>query len=418
MTKDNWFAVKIATFNSIAFSLIIAYPTFLDPRLKSHLRYKGGSNHPYGYVISLLGGAITLGITLLVLSKASSWKVKATLPAIILAVMGLGSLPFFLPEFPHSAIFIWTIQCSFVSLLTCYVHFLPFQEDWLASANFTKSSKIERVKEYATLWRTIAGYLTVGYIAMIIPWSYFIWTLQPPTIVSDKGERFLLGEFGAMGIVGFSLYVFLGVIYESFRRAHDAADLVLRRKTKDPHGKATATRGTESELRHYPLPAAAHPEKMASMPPRTPHPTRNKVFISYSHKDKAWRDRLQTMLSPLERTGAISIWVDTAIQPGARWKEEIEKALASAKVAVLLVSDNFLASDFIVEKELPPLLAAAAEEGVKILWIYLSSCLYETIPIAEYQAAHDTAQALDALPEAAQKRVLRDVAKAIQQAAV
>jgi hypothetical protein len=414
MTKDDWFAVKTAIFNSLAFSLTIAYVTFLDPRLKSHFRYPGGRNYPHGYVISLLGGAIILGTTLLVLTKASSWKVKATSPAIILAVMGLGSLPFFRPEFPHSAIFIWTSQCSLVSLFTCYVRFLPFQADWLTSADFTNSSKIERVKEYVTLWRTVAVFLTVGYIAIIIPWSNLIWS-QPSRIVKDAGERFLLGEFGEMGIVGFSLYVIFGVIYESFRRAHDAADLVLRYKIQDPRAEEPATNGTEGELTYYSLPAAARPEKMATMPP--PPPTRNQVVISYSHKDKEWLDRLVTMLKPLVRNGTVSIWADTAIQPGARWKEEIQKAIASAKVAVLLVSGHFLASDFIAEKELPPLLAAAEEEGVRILWIYLSSCLYDTTPIAEYQAAHDITQALDELPEATQKRVLRDVAKAIQQAA-
>jgi hypothetical protein len=104
-------------------------------------------------------------------------------------------------------------------------------------------------------------------------------------------------------------------------------------------------------------------------------------------------------------------------RPGAKWKEEIQKALASAKVAVLLVSDHFLASDFIAQEELPPLLAAAEKEGVRILWIYLSSCLYDATPIVEYQAAHDIAHALDELPEPTQKRVLRDVAKEIQKAA-
>jgi hypothetical protein len=70
--------------------------------------------------------------------------------------------------------------------------------------------------------------------------------------------------------------------------------------------------------------------------------------------------------------------------------------------------------DFIADNELPPLLNAAEKEGLVILWVYLSSCLYDETEIRDYQAAHDIAKPLDSLTPAKQNAILVDVCRKIE----
>ena len=86
-------------------------------------------------------------------------------------------------------------------------------------------------------------------------------------------------------------------------------------------------------------------------------------------------------LEPLEREGLLEIWDDTKINPGQKWKQEIEDALNTAKIAVLLISADFLASEFITLVELPSLLKAQKDNGVIILPVILSPCRYIQTPI-------------------------------------
>ena len=144
---------------------------------------------------------------------------------------------------------------------------------------------------------------------------------------------------------------------------------------------------------------------------------RDQVFVSYSHEDREWLNKLQIMLRPLLRRRTISLWDDTRIGVGLKWRDEIRNALETAKVAVLLVSPNFLASDFIANQELPSLLDAAARKGLTILWIAVSHCLYRETEIENYQAANDPSNPLDSLPAPQLNRVLVEICEKIKAAA-
>lgn len=101
------------------------------------------------------------------------------------------------------------------------------------------------------------------------------------------------------------------------------------------------------------------------------------IFISYSHKDSKYLDRLRVHLKPLEKKGLIELWDDTKIQTGDLWRKEILIALENAAIAILLISADFLASDFITENELPPLLNNAEKKGIKILPVILKASRFE-----------------------------------------
>lgn len=158
----------------------------------------------------------------------------------------------------------------------------------------------------------------------------------------------------------------------------------------------------------------AAPGSPATTGAAPPAPPRKKLFVSYSHADKEWLDRLRVHLKPLEKAGKIDFWDDSRIAIGAKWHQEIKNALEGASVAVLLVSADFLASDFITVEELPKLLQAEAERGLRILPIIVSPCTFTTTPILrEYQAANDPRRSLSGLTRHEQDEVFVRVAQSI-----
>lgn len=111
------------------------------------------------------------------------------------------------------------------------------------------------------------------------------------------------------------------------------------------------------------------------------------VFVSYSHNDTEFLNRLKVHIKPLERDGFINFWSDTDIQTGSNWKLTIENELEKAKIAILLISADFLASDFIINNELPTLLKNAEEKGLTILPVILKPCRFERFDkLSKYQS--------------------------------
>lgn len=139
---------------------------------------------------------------------------------------------------------------------------------------------------------------------------------------------------------------------------------------------------------------------------------RRNIFISYSHADVLWLERLRIHLAPYLRGEELVLWDDTKIAAGSNWAAEIDKALAAARVAVLLVSPNFLASDYVASVELPAILKRSGGD-LAVLWVPVAPSAYEATPLKSIQAAHDPRQPLSKLSRPKQDEALVAIAKRI-----
>ncbi len=101
-----------------------------------------------------------------------------------------------------------------------------------------------------------------------------------------------------------------------------------------------------------------------------------KVFISYSHKDRDLLEHLRAQLDSLARADLLDLWDDSRIDAGDTWYPEIVAAMEKATVAVCLISANFLASRFCTEREVPFLLERAEKDGLLLIPVVLSDCIW------------------------------------------
>jgi diguanylate cyclase (GGDEF)-like protein len=132
-----------------------------------------------------------------------------------------------------------------------------------------------------------------------------------------------------------------------------------------------------------------------------------KIFICYSHKDKKWLQRLRVHLKPMEREGRIEAWDDTRIDIGSKWLTEIQEAIRNARVAILLVSADFLASDFIDRVELPSLLRGADAGIIEVVPVIVSPCSFASCQrLGEYQALNGPDKPLSDMKRTDAEKVL------------
>ena len=142
---------------------------------------------------------------------------------------------------------------------------------------------------------------------------------------------------------------------------------------------------------------------------------RNRIFISYSHADELWLNLLRTHLRPLERNHKLQVFADDTLKAGEDWRSRINNELAQARVAIMLVSADFLASDWINNQELPILLTAAEHKSTTILSIIVRPCAFNNSPLSKFQALNNPARPLSSMSSDQLDKVLAELSEKIIQ---
>ena len=129
--------------------------------------------------------------------------------------------------------------------------------------------------------------------------------------------------------------------------------------------------------------AASHPEAIMSESAYQP-PV--KVFYSYSHKDEVLRNELEKHLTLLQRQGVIAGWYDRRISVGTEWSGEIDGHLRTAEVILLLVSTDFMASDYCYDIEMKLAMTRHEARGARVIPIILRPVDWKGAPFGKLQA--------------------------------
>ena len=220
-----------------------------------------------------------------------------------------------------------------------------------------------------------------------------------------------LGNLGAVYRVGISVEQDLEKAKEYYEKALENSE-----KTNDYWNTATETtkKSFLEAIDNINTTLAKLTEKTAE----ALKAARTEIFISYAHADMAEIDyikELEPHLTTLSRTNKITHWSDRSLKSGDKWDTEIKEAVSRAKFAVLMVSANFFASDYIWRKELAPILKSAEETGATVLWIPVNYCDYDDTGVDQYQAVISPNKPLAACDSAERAKAYMELAKRIKE---
>src|SRR6266487_1585178 len=110
-----------------------------------------------------------------------------------------------------------------------------------------------------------------------------------------------------------------------------------------------------------------------------------KIFFCYAREDERLLNRLKTHLKPLQRQGLINIWHDRDISAGAEWEREISKQLNEAQIILLLISPDFMASDYCYSVEMKRAMARHERGEAYVIPVILEHVYWQVEPLSKLQ---------------------------------
>lgn len=136
------------------------------------------------------------------------------------------------------------------------------------------------------------------------------------------------------------------------------------------------------------------------------------LFFSYSHVDEDLRDQLEVHLSALKRQGLISSWHDRRIAAGSEFAAQIDQHLDSADLILLLVSPNFIASDYCYDLEMTRAMEKHRNGEARVIPVILRPCDWHELPFGKLQAIPKDGKAIKTWPDI--DEAFLDVVRAIK----
>lgn len=129
-----------------------------------------------------------------------------------------------------------------------------------------------------------------------------------------------------------------------------------------------------------PEPIPGPPSNTGGTPPRS-----LRIFLSYAREDEEMKQRLHVFLAPLRRSGRVAVWHDSEILPGEEWDTAIKTEIAQADLILLLVSPDFLASDYIWQHEISKAMERHERKEASVVPVFLRPCDWQDMPFARVQ---------------------------------